>query len=121
MAKLPNGDLYGFGDQDQPHKGKKLLNPLDRVSSLLVLGENFASLAFMDIVYKKFYPSKHGINWDDIYRTDKQNWAGPQQIASRKVQVCLHDLKDRIDVQHERSMGTTLYSKIYGNYMDIFY
>lgn len=77
VAKFPNGDLYGFDDQDQPHNEKKFLNPLDKVSSLLVLGEHFPSLAFVAIVYKQFEPSKHGLNWDDVNRIDIQNWAGP--------------------------------------------
>lgn len=121
IAILPNGDLYGFGDQDQPHNGKKLINPMDRVSSPLVLGDQSVSLSYVCNVYNHYRFDEHGLNWDDVNRSDRQNWAGPQRIASRKVQACLKDLHERIDVRHERSLGTEVYLCICADYIDIFF
>ncbi|KAL3687177.1 hypothetical protein R1sor_013486 [Riccia sorocarpa] len=38
------GDVYGLGDQDPPHNGKKLVNPLDRSTHPLILGDHHACL-----------------------------------------------------------------------------
>lgn len=121
VAILPNRDLHGFGDQDQPHNGKKLINPLDRVSSTLVLGDQHAALSYVCNVYNHYPLQDHGLCWDDVNRTDRQNWAGPQRIASRRVQDCLSDLHDRRDVHHERALGTQLYLEICADYIDIFF
>ncbi|KAL3689919.1 hypothetical protein R1sor_016228 [Riccia sorocarpa] len=39
-----SGDVYGLGDQDHPHNGKKLVNPLDKSTYPLVLGDHHACL-----------------------------------------------------------------------------
>ncbi|KAL3692993.1 hypothetical protein R1sor_006644 [Riccia sorocarpa] len=38
------GNVYDLGDQDLPHNGKKLVNPLDRNTHPLILGDHHACL-----------------------------------------------------------------------------
>lgn len=54
VSVLPDGDRYGFGDQDQSHNGKKLINLLDRVSNLIVLDDSFACLSHVEKVYNVY-------------------------------------------------------------------
>lgn len=123
VSVLPNGDREGFGDQDQPHNGKKLINPLDRVTNLIVLGDAFVALGHVDKVYNVFSQDEHGLCYDDIQRTDRQNWAGPQRLASRKVQCLLFALSSERTAQdmHEKTLGTMFYLEVCGDYIDIFF
>ncbi|KAL3681241.1 hypothetical protein R1sor_024197 [Riccia sorocarpa] len=79
------GDVSGLGDQDPIHNGKKLVNPLDRSSYPLVLGDFHTYLEHVHLVYKLYSHDEHGLNFDDVIRRDRQNWAGPQRLCSRKV------------------------------------
>ncbi|KAL3683565.1 hypothetical protein R1sor_001587 [Riccia sorocarpa] len=85
---LDAGDVYGLGDQDPIHNRKKLVNPLDRSSFPLVLGDYHACLEHVHLVYKLYSHDEHGLNFDDVIRRDRQNWAGPQRLCSRRVQHC---------------------------------
>ncbi|KAL3678263.1 hypothetical protein R1sor_021219 [Riccia sorocarpa] len=116
-----SGDVYGLGDQDPIHNGKKMVNPLDRSTHPLVLGEHHACLEHVHLVYKLYSHDVHGLNLDDVIRRDRQNWAGPQRLCSRAVQNCLKLLEDRPDEQRERTLGTRLYLEIVGDYIDIFF
>ncbi|KAL3692525.1 hypothetical protein R1sor_006176 [Riccia sorocarpa] len=101
---LDTGDVYALGDQDPIHNGKKMINPLDRSSHPLVLGDFHACLEHVQLVYKPYSHDNHGLNIDDVMRRDRQNWAGPQRICSRKVQECLMLLQSREDEHHERTL-----------------
>ncbi|KAL3678512.1 hypothetical protein R1sor_021468 [Riccia sorocarpa] len=116
-----SGDVYGLGDQDPPHNGKKLVNPLDRSTYPLVLGDHHACLEHVHLVYKLYPHDTHSLNFDDVVRRDRENWAGPQRLCSRQVQQCLKMLEDRTDAHQERTMGTRLYLEIVADYIDIFY
>ncbi|KAL2633401.1 hypothetical protein R1flu_004880 [Riccia fluitans] len=70
---LDSGDVYALGDQDPIHNGKKMINPLDRSSYPIVLGDFHACLEHVQLVYKLY---SHGLNIDDVMRRDRQNWAG---------------------------------------------
>ncbi|KAL3684792.1 hypothetical protein R1sor_002814 [Riccia sorocarpa] len=69
----PTGDVYGLGDQDPPHNGKKLVNPLDRSTHLLVLGDHHACLEHVQLIYKLYPHDMHALNFDDVVRRDRQN------------------------------------------------
>ncbi|KAL2632676.1 hypothetical protein R1flu_004155 [Riccia fluitans] len=73
---LDCGDVYALGDQDPIHNGKKMINPLDRSSYPIVLGDFHACLEHMQLVYKLYSHDHHGLNIDDVMRRDRQNWAG---------------------------------------------
>ncbi|KAL3681470.1 hypothetical protein R1sor_024426 [Riccia sorocarpa] len=111
----------GAGDQDPIHNGKKLVNPLDRSTHLLVLGEHHACLENVHLVCKLYSHDVHGLNLDAVIRRDRQNWAGPQRLCSRTVQTCLKQLEERPDEQRERTLGTRLYLEIVADYIDIFF
>ncbi|KAL2632184.1 hypothetical protein R1flu_016870 [Riccia fluitans] len=82
---LDSGDVYALGDQDPIHNGKKMINPLDRSSYPIVLGDFHACLEHVQLVYKLYSHDHHGLNIDDVMRRDRQNWAGPQCICVVKV------------------------------------
>ncbi|KAL3696832.1 hypothetical protein R1sor_010908 [Riccia sorocarpa] len=117
----PIGDVYDLGDQDPPHNGKKLVNLLYRSTHPLVLGDHHACLEHVQLIYKLYPHDMHALNFDDVVRRDRQNWAGPQRLCSRQVQKCLKMLEDRGDVHRERTLGTRLYLEVVADYIDIFY
>ncbi|KAL2621885.1 hypothetical protein R1flu_002090 [Riccia fluitans] len=82
---LDSRDVYALGDQDPIHNRKKMINPLDKSSYPIVLGDFHACLEHVQLVYKLYSHDHHGLNIDDVMRRDRQNWAGPQRICSRKV------------------------------------
>lgn len=90
---LHNNDVYGLHDQDFVHNGKKLVNPLDLPSRHLILGNENATLNHIYLVYHSFSVDRHGLQEGDIKREDRQNWTAAQRLASRKVQLCLQQLK----------------------------
>jgi hypothetical protein len=94
---------------------------LDQCSASLLLSDQHASLSYVTNVYNHYERDKHGLKWDDVNRTDRQNWAGPQRIASKRVQGCLQDMWQRMDVRHDRSLGTQLYLEVCGDYIDVFF
>ncbi|KAL3685466.1 hypothetical protein R1sor_003488 [Riccia sorocarpa] len=116
-----SGDVYGLGDQDPPHNGKKLVNPLDRSTHPLILGDHHACLEHVHLVYKLYPHDMHFLNFDDVVMRDRQNWAGPQRLYSKQVQKCLELLGERTDAHHERTLGTRLYLEVVADYIDIFY
>ncbi|KAL2643716.1 hypothetical protein R1flu_011303 [Riccia fluitans] len=118
---LDSGDVYALGDQDPIHDGKKMINPLDRSSYPIVLGDFHACLEHVQLVYKSYSHDHHGLNIDDVMRRDRQNWADPQRICSRKVQDCLNLLQCRTDERREWTLGTCVYLEVVADYIDIFY
>ncbi|KAL2642825.1 hypothetical protein R1flu_010412 [Riccia fluitans] len=73
---LDYGDVYAFGDQDPIHNGKKMINPLDKSSYPIVLGDYHACLEHVQLVYKLYSHDHHGLNIDDVMIQDRQNWTG---------------------------------------------
>lgn len=75
---------YGLHDQDFIHNGKKLVNPLDSTSRILKLGTWVANLSHIIHCYHLYNNNDHGLNEEDIKRTDRQNWASAQQLVAAK-------------------------------------
>ncbi|KAL2624488.1 hypothetical protein R1flu_008733 [Riccia fluitans] len=96
---LDSGDVYALGDPI--HNGKKMINPLDKSSYPIVLGDFHACLEHVQLVYKLYSHDHHGLNIDDVMRRNRQNWAGPQRICSRNVQDCLNLLQCQTDERRE--------------------
>ncbi|KAL2653595.1 hypothetical protein R1flu_021723 [Riccia fluitans] len=65
------GDVYALGDQDPIHNGKKMINPLDRSSYPIALGDFHACLEHVQLVYKLYSHDHHGLNIDDVIRRDR--------------------------------------------------
>ncbi|CAM6105892.1 unnamed protein product [Calypogeia fissa] len=110
----------GLHDQDYIHNGKKLGNVLDSIKRILQPGAQVAMLTHVEHVYKLYDEKDHGLNSEDIARTDRQNWASAQRLCSRKVGCCLKMLRERKDAKVEQTLGTELYLSICADYMDIF-
>ncbi|KAL2620839.1 hypothetical protein R1flu_001044 [Riccia fluitans] len=93
---LDSGDMYALGDQDPIHNGKKMINPLDKSSYPIVLGDFHACLEHVQLVYKLYSHDHRGLNIDDVMRRDRQNWAGNTEPLSEKKMVskeCFNDVQ----------------------------
>ncbi|KAL2630167.1 hypothetical protein R1flu_014853 [Riccia fluitans] len=55
---LDSRDMYALGDQDPIHNGKKMINPLDKSSYPIVLGDFHACLEHVQLVYKLVFRDK---------------------------------------------------------------
>ena len=60
-------------DQDYIHNHKKLLNPLDHASRVLMLGDYMVHMNHIKRVYDVFPPTEHGLGASDVNRRDRQN------------------------------------------------
>ena len=111
---------FGLHDQDYIHNGKKLVNPLDSTVRILKLGSEMARLSHFIHLYDLYEVADHGLNHEDILRTDRQNWASAQRLCSPKVIQTLRLLRLRKDARVELTLGTELYMRICADYLDIF-
>jgi hypothetical protein len=83
---MRTGDaVSGIHSQDPIHNGKKLVNPLDAGSRVLVLGRHAAHLHDVKDVFDNMDMAKHGLRANDVLRKDRQNWAACQRLAFRCV------------------------------------
>ncbi|KAL2609573.1 hypothetical protein R1flu_028146 [Riccia fluitans] len=66
---LDSGDVYALGDQDPIHNGKKMINPLDRSSYPIVLGDFHACLEHvqLDVVKLSKAHVKHRPLWAKLH------------------------------------------------------
>lgn len=64
------GDAFGLHDQDYIYNGKKLVNPMDSLVTVLQLGGDVACLQHLGLVYNKFTFDEHGLKIEDIDRKD---------------------------------------------------
>lgn len=116
-----HGNVNGLDDQDWIHNVKKLINPLDSSCRLLLLGDFVVRMEHIQKVLNTMPFDEHGLNLEDTYRKDRQNFKSAQTLCSRKVVNCL--VKMRTEASYgppERTEGTELYLEIVGDYVDIF-
>ena len=115
--------LRDLGDQDYIHNHKKLLNPLDHSSRVLMMGNNTVHMNHLQLVYDTFSHHEHGLGLDDVNRRDRQNWRSVQKLTFLRVQNCLQRLIDG-DEDGRRPdpslNGTLTYLKVIWNYVEIF-
>ena len=115
--------LRDLGDQDYIHNHKKLLNPLDHSSRVLMMGNNTVHMNHLQLVYDTFSHHDHGLGLDDVNRRDRQNWRSVQKLTLLRVQNCLQRLIDG-DEEGRRPdpslNGTLTYLKVIWYYVEIF-
>ncbi|KAL2631975.1 hypothetical protein R1flu_016661 [Riccia fluitans] len=92
---LDFGDVYALGNQDPIHNGKKMINPLDRSSYLIVLGDFHACLEHVQLVYKLYSHDHHGLNIDDVMRRDRHKWAATLEYGEDAVKLSKAHVKQR--------------------------
>ena len=115
--------IRDLGDQDYIHNHKKLLNPLDHSSRVLMMGGNIVHMNHLQLVYDTFSHTEHGLGLDDINRRDRQNWRSVQKLTLLRVQNCLQRLIDGDkDVRRPDTslLGTLTFLKVIWNYVEIF-
>ncbi|KAL2644183.1 hypothetical protein R1flu_011770 [Riccia fluitans] len=92
---LDSGDVYALGDQDPIHNRKKMINPLDRSSYLIVLGDFHTCLEHVQLVYKLYSHDHHDLNIDDVMRWDRQNWAAALEYGKEVVKLSKAHMKQK--------------------------
>ena len=110
-------------DQDFIHNHKKMLNPLDHATRVLMLGDYMVHMNHIQRVYDVFPPTEHGLGASDINRRDQQNWRSVQKLSFPKVRDCLARLIDgRAPNQRPNPMllGTQVYLLVVWYYVEIF-
>ena len=112
-----------LGDQDYIHNHKKLLNPLDHSSRVLMMGNNIVHMNHLQLVYDTFSHNEHGLGLDDINRRNRQNWRSVQKLTLLRVHNCLQWLIDGDEdgwCPDPSLIGTLTYLKVVWNYVEIF-
>ena len=90
-------------DQDYIHNHKKLLNPLDHASRVLMLGDYLVHMNHLQLVYEMFPIPDHGLGLNDIQRSDRQNWRSAQKLTFPQVRNCLQMLMEGLFEGHPRN------------------
>lgn len=65
--------LRGMCDQDYVHNHKKLLNPLDHATRILMMGDYLVHMNHLQLIYDVLPCHDHGLGVNDINRRDRQN------------------------------------------------
>ena len=110
-------------DQDYIHNHKKLLNPLDHASRVLMLGNFMVHMNHLQLVYEMFPIPEHGLGVNDIQRKDRQNWRSAQKLTFPKVRNCLQMLMEgRVEgyARNPTLLGTKIYLHVVWLYVEIF-
>ena len=90
-------------DQDYIHNHKKLLNPLDHASRVLMLGDYLVHMNQLQLVYEMFPIPDHGLGLNDVQRSDRQNWRSAQKLTFPQVRNCLQMLMEGLVEGHPRN------------------
>lgn len=79
------------GDQVYIHNHKKLLNPLDHSSRVLMMGMNIVHTCMnhLQFVYDTFLHTEQRLGLDDVNCRDRQNWHSVQILTLLRMQNCL--------------------------------
>jgi hypothetical protein len=110
-------DVTGHG-QDYVHNGKKMVNPLDIESKVLMLGEHWVTIGHLLLVQAFFSPLDHKCAGRDFQRKDRQNWVSAQRLFKTPVLKCLQKLHEKHKVP---CLGTLCYLRMVNRYVSIFY
>lgn len=81
-------------DQDYIHNHKKMMNPLDHATRVLILGDYMVHMNHIKRVCDVFPLTEHGLGASDINRRDRQNWRSVQKLSFPKVRDCMMTLID---------------------------
>ena len=79
-------------DQDAIHEGKKLVNPLDHPTRIMIMGDNFMVHTNHLLLVSRFDRLRHGLSKNHLERTDRQNWKVAQELTFLSVQQCLWEI-----------------------------
>ena len=110
-------------DQDYIHNHKKLLNPLDHASRVLMLGNYLVHMNHVQLVYEMFPIPDHGLGVDDIQRRGRQNWRSAQKLTFPQVRNCLEILMEGRVEGYPRNpslLGIKTYLYVVWLYVEIF-
>ena len=113
-------DLY---DQNPIHNDKKIFNPLDHPTTILLLGSYSAHMNHLRLVMATFSPCIHGMHADDFERKDRQKWEVVQSLKFKSAQNCLLDIAHGNDgVAKDVSVyGTWAFICVAWHYTEIFF
>lgn len=115
--------IHDLCDQDYIHNHKKLLNPLDHASHVLMMGNYLVHMNHIQPIYDILPISAHGLGLGDINRHDRQNWRSAQKLTFPKVRQCIQELIDGSVPGHRPNaalLGTKTYLLVVWYCMEIF-
>ena len=110
-------------DKDYIDNHKKLLNPLDHASRVLMLEDYLVHMNHLQLVYEMFPIPDHGLGVNDIQRSDRQNWRSAQKLTFPQVRNCLQILMEGRVEGYPRNptlLGTKTYRYVVWLYVEIF-
>ena len=111
--------LRDLGDQDAIHQHKKMINPLDHASRIMMFGNCLMiHMNHLLKVYEQFPKFTHGLTKVHLERKDRQNWKIAQELTFTKVQDCL---KNMINNGDDSVKGTLVYLQLVWHYVEIFF
>ena len=113
-------DLF---DQDYVHNHKKLVNHLFHSSKQLTIGRYHVNSNHLTLLHQLFRFDEHGLQAEDLTRSDRQNWQSAQRICFLKVQDCLRQVLDGSvegRLPDGTVKGTLIFLKIIWAYVEIF-
>ncbi len=115
-----NGGVFSLDiqNQDYIHCGKKLSYPLDHAKRTLMLGPHMAHISHLELVAERFDIGIHGLQNEDIHRSDRQNWASAQRMYFPRVRDCLLEIEN--GDRPEGVKGTRVYLEICWKFVEIF-
>ena len=122
----PDGTSYSISDlfdQDYIHNHKKVINHLFHASKDLMMGTFHVHSNHLTLVNQMFRYDEHGLQAEDLTRSDRQNWRSAQRICFLKVQTCLQRLLEGSvgeQLPDETVRGTLIFIKVVWAYVEIF-
>eukprot|EP00112_Aurelia_sp_Birch-Aquarium-sp1_P008356 Seg1918.2 transcript_id=Seg1918.2/GoldUCD/mRNA.D3Y31 product="hypothetical protein" protein_id=Seg1918.2/GoldUCD/D3Y31 len=116
--------LRGLPDQDAIHQHKKLINPLDHPTRIMMMGPNYmVHMNHLLLVLQIFPWLRHRLTKSHLERTDRQNWQITQEISFKSVQSCLAELIDGNESRppDDSLKGTYTCLRVVWSYVEIFF
>jgi hypothetical protein len=113
--------VENLADQDFIHNGKKLINHLRHASRVLSIGGNLCHMNHLQLVKDNVNSLHHGLQQDDIDRSDRMNWESAQRVLFPRVREYLQRIQVGETEPQENVQGTIAYLHMVWRYIEIYY
>ena len=118
-----SGGYRHLHSQDPLHNAKKLQSPADVTSRNLYVGNELATWAMLDQVWRCHNPQDHGLRREDVTRSDRQSVRTVTVTTAKKARECLRKMREEPkDGQSPKdTLGLEIWFQIISKYMLVFY
>ena len=89
-----SGGYRHLHSQDPLHNAKKLQSPADVTSRNLYVGNELATWAMLDQVWRCHNPQDHGLRREDVTRSDRQSVRTVTVTTAKKARECLRKMRE---------------------------